>query len=63
MNRNDRILRVLQSGEESASNLARICECPVASVRRSIQELRAQGYNICHAAQDEQLYRLGSVTQ
>ena len=54
------ILRALQSGEESAANLARICECPAASVRRSIQELRGLGHNVCHAAHDEQLYRLGS---
>ena len=54
------ILRALQSGEESAANLARICGCPAASVRRSIQELRSLGHNVCHAAHDEQLYRRGS---
>jgi biotin operon repressor len=59
MTRKDCILKALQSGEESASNLARVCECPQASVRRTIQELRRDGFNIAFADVNEQIYRIG----
>ncbi len=59
LSRKERILKALQTGDESASNLARICDCPTASVRRTIQELRASGHNICFADVHEQIYRLG----
>jgi predicted ArsR family transcriptional regulator len=58
--RNDRILIQLRKGEESASNLALILDCPIPSVRRSIQELRASGHNISFSGQgSSELYRLG----
>lgn len=58
--RNLKIFRLLEKGEESASNLALILGCPVASVRRSIQELRALGYNISFSGMgSSELYRLG----
>lgn len=56
--RNDKILRMLRRGEESASNLALICDCPKPSIRRSVQELRVEGHNICFADEREQIYRL-----
>jgi len=59
MTRKDCILNALKTGDESASNLARICDCPQASVRRTIQELRVSGHNICFADVHEQIYRLG----
>jgi DNA-binding IclR family transcriptional regulator len=58
MSRKARILDALQTGEESASNLALICDCPRESIRRTIQVLRRDGHNICFADSSEQLYRL-----
>ncbi len=60
MTRKDRILNALKTGDESASNLARICDCPQASIRRTIQELRAEGHNIAFADWSEQVYRIGA---
>ena len=59
--RNEKILsRLSIGGEESASNLALILDCPVPSVRRSIQELRADGHNISFSGSGSgELYRLG----
>jgi predicted ArsR family transcriptional regulator len=58
--RNEKILTQLVKGEESASNLALILECPIPSVRRSIQELRADGHNISFSGMgSNELYRLG----
>ncbi len=57
-NRNDRVLLALTSGEETSSNLARICDCPEPSIRRSIQELRRDGHNISFASSTG-IYRLG----
>ncbi len=59
MSRKDCILKALQIGEESASNLALVCDCPRESIRRTIQKLRRDGHNICFADTTEQVYRLG----
>ena len=60
MTRNERILSQLHKGEESASNLALILDCPISSIRRSIQELRAYGHNISFSGLgSSELYRLG----
>ena len=61
MSRKECIIERLLIGVGSASNLARVLDCPVASVRRTVQELRRDGWNISHAAHDEQLYRLGAL--
>lgn len=59
--RKTRIIGILQvGGVESAANLARILDCPEPSVRRDIQSLRRDGWNISFAAHDESLYRLGA---
>ena len=58
MSRRDKIVERLQAGEESAANLARILDCPEASVRRDIQALRRAGYNVSFADAGEQLYRM-----
>lgn len=61
VSRKECIIRALQTGgEESASNLARICDCPEASIRRTIQELRRDGHNIAFADVHEQIYRIGA---
>lgn len=58
--RNEKTLNQLRKGEESASNLALILDCPIPSVRRSIQELRSDGHNISFSGQgSSELYRLG----
>lgn len=56
--RQARVVSRLSMGEESAANLARILDCPEASVRRDIQALRRAGYNVSFADQTEQLYRI-----
>lgn len=54
------ILRHLEGGEQSASNLSRLLDVPEPSIRRDIQKLRAAGFNISFAgAGFSQLYRLG----
>jgi len=59
--RNEKILSQIRKGEESASNLALILDCPIPSIRRSIQELRASGHNISFSGQGaSELYRLGA---
>ena len=58
MSRKDRIIERLTAGCESAANLARILDCPEASVRRDIQALRKAGYNVSYADSAEQLYRM-----
>ena len=58
MSRRDKIVERLQAGAESAANLARILDCPEASVRRDIQALRRAGYNVSFADAGEQLYRM-----
>lgn len=60
--RNDQILRALQTGEQSSSNLALITGAPEPSVRRSIQELRRNGHNISFAGAPTYVYRLGQST-
>lgn len=47
--RNQQILHMLQDGPHTSSSLAQVLECPEPSVRRSIQELRRDGYNISFA--------------
>lgn len=60
MSRKETIIKhLLQGNVESAANLARILDCPEPSVRRDIQSLRRDGWNISFAAHDESLYRLG----
>ncbi len=58
--RNRAILKYLlsQGGEASASQIAFQLDCPQASVRRSIQELRREGWNISESGAPEWLYRL-----
>ncbi len=56
----DRIIAHLQSGHvDSAANIARILDCPEASIRRDIQALRRDGFNISFSDRSEGLYRLG----
>jgi DNA-binding IclR family transcriptional regulator len=58
--RHERILNQLRKGEESASNLALIIDCPTASIRRSVAQLRALGHNISFSGDgSSELYRLG----
>lgn len=49
-NRNLDIYRLLLTGEQTSSQLAMLCGCPEASIRRSIQELRRDGYRISFAS-------------
>lgn len=42
--RNERIVSLTSTGWLSMNTLSRILDCPDASIRRSIQELRAEGY-------------------
>ena len=44
--RNERLLSLISNGELSMETLSRIFDCPEASIRRSIQKLRADGYYI-----------------
>ena len=44
--RNERLLSLISCGGLDVSTLTRIFGCPYASIRRSIQELRAEGYYI-----------------
>jgi biotin operon repressor len=44
--RQDRLISLTTGGEISIQTVARIFECPEASVRRDIQELRREGYYI-----------------
>jgi biotin operon repressor len=44
--RNERLLSLISSGWLSMNTLTRLLDCPDASVRRSIQELRREGYYI-----------------
>lgn len=44
--RNERLLSLISSGGLDVSTLERVLDCPAASIRRSIQELRAEGYYI-----------------
>ena len=60
VNRQLTIIERLTVGCESAANLARILDCPEASVRRDIQALRKAGYNVSFADASEQLYRMGA---
>jgi DNA-binding IclR family transcriptional regulator len=57
--RNQKILDVLSKGDETCSNMALILGIPQPSIRRSVQELRREGHNICFADIAEQTYRLG----
>jgi hypothetical protein len=59
-NRETLILNALRKGDESASNLATIFDCPQPSIRRSIAKLRADGHNITFSGYgSNELYRLG----
>jgi biotin operon repressor len=40
------IIESLQTGPKMCDALARVCNCPDASIRRNIQELRKIGYRI-----------------
>lgn len=42
--RNERIVSLTSTGWLSMNTLSRLLDCPEASIRRSIQELRAEGY-------------------
>jgi biotin operon repressor len=44
--RQDRLISLTTGGEISIDTVARILDCPEASVRRDIQELRREGYYI-----------------
>jgi len=46
MSRNQRILELLTTGPKMGEALARELDCPEASIRRNVQELRKQGYRI-----------------
>lgn len=52
---NQAIIDALQNGAETVGNLARITGLNEASIRRSIQELRRDGFNISFGP----LFRLG----
>lgn len=56
--RKDRIIYELESGPISAYELATILDCPAASVRRTVQALRAEGFVINDARDNNGLYRL-----
>jgi biotin operon repressor len=56
----DRIIERLTLGADSSANLARILDCPEASIRRDIQALRRDGWNISFAKPGTDLYRLGA---
>lgn len=47
--RKDRILRHLQDGPATSDTLTALLDCPAASLRRSISELRAAGHDIAVA--------------
>jgi biotin operon repressor len=57
-NRKYAILAILRSGPVSVYSLASRLDAPEASIRRSIQELRADGYGITDARDNIGLYRL-----
>lgn len=44
--RNQIIIDMLNRGPQMCDALARECDCPDASIRRNIQELRKMGYRI-----------------
>jgi len=46
MSRNQRILELLTIGPQMSEALARALDCPEASIRRNVQELRKQGHRI-----------------
>jgi hypothetical protein len=54
----DKILKELQIGEQTSSQLALIASCPEPTIRRSIQELRREGFNICFAGAPTYIYRM-----
>jgi len=56
----ERIIERLKLGEDSSANLAKVLDCPEASIRRDIQSLRRDGWNITFAAYGTDLYRLGA---
>ena len=62
INRKAYILSELQCGPATAYRLAQRLDCPEASVRRSIQQLRADGHNISFSLVGMGEYRLGVST-
>lgn len=52
------VLAQLRFSEQSAAALAKLLDVPAASIRRSIQELRAAGYNVAFASGNGGPYRL-----
>jgi biotin operon repressor len=56
-NRLDTILSILTSGSATVYTLASMLDCPEASIRRSIQQLRAEGHNIAFALSGEYFMR------
>jgi biotin operon repressor len=46
MTRNERIIHLTSTGWLSMNSLSRLLDCPEASIRRSIQELRRDGYYV-----------------
>lgn len=46
MTRNERLLSLISNTWLSMWTLSQVLDCPEASIRRSIQELRREGYSI-----------------
>lgn len=58
MDRATHILTLLSTGEQTSSSLACACDSPEASVRRTIQTLRRDGFNIAFAGAPTYVYRM-----
>lgn len=56
--RYQQILDILSSGPASVYSLAASLDAPEASVRRTVQTLRARGWNIADARDNNGQYRL-----
>ena len=53
----EKVLKYLcKWGSDTDSNISRVLDLPAPSIRRSIQELIHEGYNITYAGQSTGLY-------
>lgn len=52
-----KILNLLQTGEQTTSSMSLVLGVPEPSIRRAIQELRRDGYNICFADERNGIYK------
>jgi len=53
-----KILSLLETGEQTTSSISLILNVPEPSIRRAIQELRRDGYNISFADERNGIYRM-----